>query len=142
MPDAGNLPTREGFTLTVRQGRPASTGEVALRSRELAEAPVIRPRYLSDPQDLTVLLRGVKRIRALMENPAIRRLVSEELLPRAGVTDDAGLIAGIREIASTPHHFIGTCRMGGDEASVVDPRLRVRGLAGLRVADAPIMTRS
>jgi choline dehydrogenase len=139
MPDTGNLPQREGFTLTVRQGRPSSTGEVTLRSRDLAEAPVIRPRYLSDPHDLTVLLRGTKRIRHIMQNPAIRAYVTEELLPGPAVTDDAGLIASIRAISSTTHHFIGTCRMGGDEASVVDPQLRVRGVGGLRVADASIM---
>ena len=141
LPEGGRmLPDREGFTVTVRQGRPASRGEVRLRSADPADPPVIEPRYFSDPGDMPVLMRGVRRLRGVLHNPAVRRLIDHEIMPgQAVVDDDARLAASIREVSNTTHHFIGTCRMGGDPASVVDPQLRVRGVDGLRVIDASVM---
>ncbi len=141
LPEGGwMLPDREGFTVTVRQGRPGSRGEVRLRSADPADPPVIEPRYFSDPGDMPVLMRGTRRLRAILHNPAIRRLIDHEIMPgQAVVDDDARLAASIREVSNTTHHFIGTCRMGGDPASVVDPQLRVRGVDGLRVIDASVM---
>lgn len=141
LPEGGRmLPDREGFTVTVRQGRPASRGEVRLRSADPADPPAIEPRYFSDPGDMPVLMRGTRRLRAILRNPAIRRLIDHEIMPgQAVVDDDVRLAASIREASNTTHHFIGTCRMGGDPASVVDPLLRVRGVDGLRVIDASVM---
>jgi len=141
LPEGGRmLPKREGFTVTVRQGRPASRGEVRLRSAEPSDPPVIEPRYFSDPADLPVLMRGVRRMRTILQNPALARLIDHEIMPGQAVADDDALLAAsIHAVSNTTHHFIGTCRMGGDPASVVDPHLRVRGVDGLRVIDASVM---
>ena len=139
IPRPGQLPEREGFTITVRQGRPDSRGEVRLRSADPAADPVIEPRYFSAPGDMATLIRGVRRIRGVLGHDPIRSLIEREIEPGPDADDDVTLERSIRAVAGTTHHFIGTCRMGGDEASVVDPRLRVRGLAGLRVADASVM---
>ncbi len=141
LPDPGRmLPSREGFTVTIRQGRPGSRAALRLRSADPAEAPIIQPRYFSDPSDMAVLKRGVHRLRRILFNPALDRFIDHEIEPgQAAVDDDAMLEASIRALSNSTHHFIGTCRMGGDPYSVVDPQLRVRGLAGLRVIDAAIM---
>ena len=139
VPAPGKLPDREGFTVTVRQGRPGSRGTVRLASADPTTAPLIDPNYFSDPDDLVVLMRGIRRIRGVMRHDPIASLISAEIPEGIDYGDDDALVEAIRNVASTTHHFIGTCRMGGDEASVVDPELRVRGLAGLRVVDASIM---
>ena len=140
LPEGGRmLPDREGFTATVRQGRPASRGEVRLRSADPAAAPLIAPRYFSDPADLRVLMRGIRRLRPIFANPIMRALIEKEIMPGQDVVDDdESLAASIRAVSNTTHHFVGTCRMGGDPESVVDPELRVRGIAGLRIADASV----
>ena len=139
-PPGKMLPEREGFTITVRQGRPASRGEVTLRSADTAAAPIIAPRYFSDPDDMVVLMRGIRRLRTIIAQPALQHYIDFEIEPGQAVVDDDVLLAqSIRELSNTTHHFIGTCRMGADAASVVDPQLRVRGLHGLRVIDASIM---
>jgi choline dehydrogenase len=133
------LPRREGFTVVVNQGRPHSRGTVRLRSADPADPPVIAPRYLSDRRDLDVLMRATRQMRALMRDAELRRVISEEIAPGEAAEDDAVLEADIRARASNAFHPAGTCRMGGDAEAVVDPRLRLRGIAGLRVADASIM---
>ena len=141
LPDPGRmLPSREGFTVTLRQGRPSSRGEMRLRSADPADAPLIMPRYFSDTSDMDVLKRGVRRLRRILFNPALAKLIAHEIEPgQAVVDDDAALEASIRALSNTTHHFIGTCRMGSDPEAVVDPALRVRGATGLRVIDASIM---
>lgn len=139
IPKRGRLPKREGFAITVRQGRPLSHGTVRLRSTDPSVAPEIRPRYFSDPGDLPVLVRGVQRIRKVLLGARMAQYVEQEFEPGRAADTEAGLIESIRELSNTTHHFVGTCRMGGDPASVVDPALRVRGVEGLRVADASIM---
>jgi len=139
-PPGKMLPDREGFTVTVRQGRPASRGELRLRSADPTDAPIIEPRYFSDPSDMPTLMRGIRRLRGILRNEALQSLVDHELMPGQSVVDDDQALAdSIREHANTTHHFIGTCRMGADAGSVVDPELRVRGVGGLRVIDASIM---
>ncbi len=133
------LPRREGFTLVVNQGRPHSRGTVRLRSPDPAAPPVIAPRYLHDRRDLALLMRAARQMRDLMRDGELRRVISKELAPGAAADSDAGLEADIRARASNAFHPVGTCRMGGDAESVVDPKLRLRGIAGLRVADASIM---
>jgi choline dehydrogenase len=100
---------------------------------------VIAPRYLSEPGDLRVLMQGARQMRALMQDATLRRVISAEMAPGDAVADDAGLEADIRARSSNAFHPVGTCRMGGDAEAVVDPRLRLRGIAGLRVADASVM---
>jgi choline dehydrogenase len=141
LPDPGRmLPSREGFTVTIRQGRPGSVGEIRLRSADPGAAPMIMPRYFSDPGDMPVLMRGVRRLRRVFAQPAIAGLIDHEIEPGQAVVDDnAALEASIRALSNTTHHFIGTCRMGSDSEAVVDPQLRVRGVSGLRVIDASIM---
>jgi choline dehydrogenase len=139
-PPGKMLPDREGFTVTVRQGRPASRGEMRLRSGNPGDAPIIAPRYFSDPSDMPTLMRGIRRLRRILQNDALQCLVDHELMPgQSVVDDDLALADSIREHSNTTHHFIGTCRMGSDDGSVVDPELRVRGVSGLRVIDASIM---
>ncbi|MDH0344266.1 GMC oxidoreductase, partial [Chromobacterium haemolyticum] len=85
-------------------------------------------------------LRGVKLARRILRAPSMRRLIAEELLPSpAEHADDARLEQHIRQFAKTVYHPAGTCRMGGDADAVVDPRLRVKGVTGLRVCDASVM---
>ena len=140
LPEGGRmLPDREGFTVTVRQGRPSSRGEVQLASADPVAAPRIAPRYFSDPNDMRVLMRGIRRMRPIFANPIMRALIAHEIMPGQDVVDDdARLAASIRAVSNTTHHFVGTCRMGGDPDSVVDPELRVRGVENLRIADASI----
>jgi len=82
----------------------------------------------------------VRRLRRILFNPALGRLIDHEIEPGQSVVDnDTALEASIRALSNTTHHFIGTCRMGADPEAVVDPQLRVRGITGLRVIDASIM---
>lgn len=141
LPPPGHmLPDREGFTITIRQGRPASRGELQLRSKNPADTLKIMPRYFSDPTDMPVLMRGTRKLRLILADPHIAKFIDHEIEPGPTIADnDEALARSIRELSNTTHHFIGTCRMGGDQNSVVDPQLRVRGLTNLRVIDASIM---
>ncbi len=128
-----------GLTLHVCALLPKSRGAISLDSADPLAPPRIRANYLSDPDDLRVLLAGLKLARRLTEAPALARFIARETLPGAGVRSDADLIADIRARAETIYHPVGTCRMGSDPGAVVDPEGRVRGVTGLRVADAAIM---
>lgn len=133
------LPKRHGFSLTIYQGTPYSRGEVRLRSANPADAPMIFPNYLKDRRDVDILIKGIQRMREAMRQPAIRKFIEAEIQPGDHVTDDAALEADIRSTIGTSHHQSGTCAMGGQPTSVVDPQLRVRGVEGLRIADTSIM---
>lgn len=118
--------------------KPKSRGTVRLASNEVDTAPLIDPRFLSEAEDLEVLAKGVEAARAILKQPALARYVHRSLSPPEMPGRD-GLIAAIRARAETIYHPTGTCRMGADRGSVVDERLKVRGIVGLRVADAAIM---
>ena len=118
--------------------QPASRGTVTLRSADPFDAPVIDPHYLSAESDLTVLERGVDLSRDLVNTGAFDDLRGEEAAPGASLSRTE-LREYIRAHCSTVWHVSGTCKMGGDEMAVVDPELRVRGVDGLRVADASVM---
>jgi choline dehydrogenase len=133
------FPERHGFTVMVGSGRPLSRGHVLLRSSDPTAHPRIFPEYFSEPEDLRALARSVRRMRDMMREPAIRDLIETELAPGPIATDQAAIEEDIRARAATYFHPSGTCRMGNDPTAVVDPRLRVIGLEGLRVADASIM---
>ncbi|EQB14326.1 GMC family oxidoreductase [Novosphingobium lindaniclasticum] len=126
-----------GFMTSGYQLRPESRGEVALADANASSAPKIRLNHLCSEIDRRVTLAGVKQLRALLQAVPMAPFVSEsEPGPDA---EDEELMAYIRERTGTGHHLAGSCRMGTGPDAVVDPRLRVHGLAGLRVVDASIM---
>ncbi len=133
------FPERHGFTVMVGSGRPLSRGHILLRSRDPTAHPRIFPEYFSELEDLRALARSVQRIREMMRGPALRDLIEAELVPGAIENEQGTIEEDIRARAATFFHPSGTCRMGSDPTAVVDPRLRVVGLQGLRVADASIM---
>jgi choline dehydrogenase len=126
-------------TITVSLVRPASRGSVRLRSANFSDKPVIRANYLADPRDVTALLEGLKLARTLGRSTAYEALRAEELEPGPGVVSESDLTAFIRRAVDTIYHPAGTCRMGTDRGAVVDARLCVRCVEGLRIADASVM---
>ncbi len=128
-----------GFFANICQMRPESRGRISLASADPVAAPRIDPNYLSAPRDRRVLAAGVRILRGLFAQPAFDNWRGAELMPGAGVETDAQIASWIAEKADTVFHPVGTCRMGADAESVVDERLAVRGVAGLRVVDASVM---
>jgi choline dehydrogenase len=118
--------------------RPESRGQITLRSPDPFDDPVIDPRYLNRDDDLDVLLEGLKLARDIARAEPFDEYRGAEIMPGDADNDEA-LIDHIRETAITIGHPVGTCQMGNDEMAVVDDRLRVRGLEGLRVVDASVM---
>lgn len=137
----GKLDKFPGLTCAPCQLRPESRGEIRLRTASPWEAPVIVPNYLSSPVDQQALVTGIRISRNILAQPALADIVRGEVLPGEGVETDAEILASAMGTAESVYHPVGTCRMGSDSVSVVDPRLRVRGVVGLRVADASIMPR-
>lgn len=129
-----------GFSCHVCQLHPQSRGTVFLKDADPLSAPGIDPAFLSHPGDLDVLTKGAKMTREILRAPAMSRHLGNEFFLPSDL-DDAGWHAHIRARADTIYHPIGTCRMGSDNESVVDTKLRVRGLDGLRVVDASVMPR-
>jgi choline dehydrogenase-like flavoprotein len=127
-----------GMSLHVCALRPKSRGEVRLAGADIALAPIIDPNFLSDPEDLETLVRGAEIVQTILAQPALAPYGGRHIYG-TGRDDPARLRELIRQRADTIYHPVGTCRMGADERSVVDPQLRVRGVEGLRVADASIM---
>lgn len=134
----GGLKPVPGVCASICGLRPASTGSVHIKSAAMDDAPILRTNYLVDGEDAAFQIRAVRRLREIFKQPAIGSFIEQETLPGATVTDDEALLAFIRETGDSVHHPIGTCRMGVQEDSVVDPSLRVYGIDGLRVADASI----
>jgi choline dehydrogenase len=123
--------------------QPRSAGALRLRSPDPLQAPVIDPAYLTDPEgeDLRLLTAGVKLARELLRTRALGPYVGAPIQPEDLDLDDRGMADFVRRKAETMYHPVGTCRMGVDPLAVVDPALRVHGVAGLRVADASVMPR-
>ena len=130
-----------GFTLHACVLRPCSRGRLRLRSLRPQDPPKLEANYLSDPRDLDTLLEGIALCRAIAHAPPLEPFRGREIFPGEGVTTPHDLEEVVRRKAETIYHPVGTCRMGLDPASVVDPELRVRGTQGLRVVDASIMPR-
>ncbi|HTV58324.1 MAG TPA: choline dehydrogenase [Verrucomicrobiae bacterium] len=120
---------------------PESRGEIALRSPRADEAPLIRANYLSTDADLRVIVEGVKLSRELAHTRAFGEYRGEELHPGISAQTDEEIGEFVRREAETLYHPAGTCKMGRDEDAVVDDKLRVRGIDGLRVVDASVMPR-
>ena len=128
-----------GFTSTVCQLRPESRGTVLIKSPDPGAPPAIRPNYLAAELDRATNIAGLRLARRIAAQPAIKPYIAEEYLPGEAVESDAELLAYIRENGGTIFHPVGTCKMGSDPLAVVDERLRVHGVEGLRVADCAIM---
>ena len=128
-----------GMTLHICGLLPKSRGEIGLASADPTAPPRIVAKYLDHPDDMDTLLKGLKIGRRIIAALALSPHVKAELLPGPKIQSDTDLIADIRARAETIYHPVGTCRMGQDAASVVDPEARVRGIDGLRVVDASIM---
>ncbi len=128
-----------GMTVSTCQLRPESRGSITLASPDPFQKALIHANYLATENDRRCMIEGLRLIRRVMAQPAIAPLVIGEYLPGEAANTDEALLAHIRATSSTIFHPAGTCRMGGDAESVVDPQLRVRGIEGLRVADASIM---
>jgi len=129
----------DALTASVCNIRPRSRGEVTLTSPDPTAAPAIRPNYLSDPADREVALEAVALTRRICAAPAFASFGAQEYRPGAEVTDPVALLAAIGRISTTIFHPVGTCRMGVDDDAAVDGSLKVRGVQGLRVADASVM---
>jgi choline dehydrogenase len=128
-----------GFTTSASPCRPTSRGVLEIRSSDPTEPPRIQPNYLTTENDVAELLAGAKFLRRLAATPALRNLIEGELKPGPGAQSDEDFIADIRARAYSVFHPCGSCGMGPDPArAVVDPRLKVHGLEGLRVVDAAI----
>ncbi|MFO1303218.1 MAG: GMC family oxidoreductase N-terminal domain-containing protein [Burkholderiales bacterium] len=128
-----------GFLLSAQPCRPASRGEIAIRSTDPAEPPRIMPHSLDDARDLDDLVEGARFLRRLAAAPSLAGVIESEMQPGSSVTGDDAIAEDVRKRASSVFHPVSTCRMGTDpRASVVDARLRVHGLDGLRVVDASV----
>lgn len=127
------------FTASVCNLRPASRGQVSIRSADPLAAPLIQPRYLSAEEDLRVAADAIRLTRRLVAAPALAAYRPEEYLPGPAYQSEEELRQAAGAIGTTIFHPSGTCRMGQDAYAVVDARLRVHGIPGLRVADASIM---
>ncbi|CAN5515478.1 choline dehydrogenase [soil metagenome] len=127
-----------GFTFGVTTLQPKSRGTVHIQSTDPLQQASMDPRYLSHEDDARLFVEGMRISRGIATMPAMRPLVVRETRPGPGVVDDADMLAYIRETLQTSWHMVGTCKMGVDEMAVVDPQLRVHGIAGLRVIDSSI----
>jgi choline dehydrogenase len=133
------LHTFSGVTASVCQLRPESRGTIAIASADPAAHPRIVSNYLAVEADRRVLLDGMRLVRRVTGQAPFARVVVREHLPGPQAASDEELMAYARAYATTVFHPCGTCKMGGDPRAVVDARLKVHGLEGLRVADASIM---
>jgi choline dehydrogenase len=127
------------FTASVCNLRPTSRGSIRITSPDAREAPAIKPNYLATEEDRRVAIAAIRLTRRICAAPALARFAPEEFKPGLAFQSDAELAKAAGDIATTIFHPVGTCRMGQDEGAVVDDRLRVHGIASLRVVDASIM---
>ena len=127
------------FTSSVCQLRPHSRGVIEIKSKDPLEYPAIHPNYLSDERDLAVAVDAIKVARKIAEAPALASQIIDEYVPGREYQTDEELLDAARKFSQTIYHPTSTCKMGHDELAVVDDRLRVHGVEGLRVVDASIM---
>ncbi len=141
-PDSkGNLKPRPGTTATVCYLRPESRGSVHITSADPTDYPAIRANYLDTAGDREAMVAALRRVRDIFRAPALEGCLGKEFAPGEQTRSDEEILAYIRAEAESVYHPVGTCKMGSDEMAVVDDRLRVRHVDGLRVADVSIMPR-
>jgi len=128
-----------GFSASVCQLRPESRGSLRIRSADPTAPPEIRINYLATETDRNAFVEGIKILRRILAAPALKSFVVEEVEPGPKISSDEEILDFCRQRGSTVYHPTSTCRMGNDPLAVVDQRLRVRGIEGLRVVDASIM---
>ena len=129
------------FTASVLQLRPESTGSIMLKTSDPDDYPAIHPNYLATRTDCDTIVAGLRMTRDICRQEPVKSLITEEYSPGKDVESDDydAMLNWARDTATTIYHPTGTCKMGDDAMAVVDARLRVHGIAGLRVADASIM---
>lgn len=139
--DARSVPRRHGYMGLIQLLRPKSSGSVRLASNRPEDKPVIDPNFFADPYDMQTLIAGFRACRHIFAQPALGAMTGAEIEPGAQHQSDAEIDAALRKIVNTAYHPTGTCKMGpdSDPMAVVDNRLRVRGVSGLRVVDASVM---
>jgi choline dehydrogenase len=137
----GHLETHPGISVGCWQMRPKSRGTVHIKSADITVSPEIAPGYLTHPDDMAIFLEGFKFGRKLFSYSPLAEFAVKETVPGLEYNDDEALTRYARTNGSTVYHAVGTCAMGKDEQSVVDPTLRVRGIRRLRIVDASIMPR-
>ena len=135
----GRLEREPGMTIAVCLARPDSRGTIMARSADPLERPAIRPSYLSATSDVGVLLAGIEHGRRIFGEPALRQYSAAETMPGPDKRSVEALNEFVHRDGTNLHHPVGTCRMGEDPMAVVDLRLRIRGVGGLRVIDASVM---
>jgi choline dehydrogenase len=128
-----------GFSASVCQLRPESRGSLRIKSADPAVPPAIRINYLATETDRTAFVEGIKMLRRILAAPALKPFVVDEVDPGPKIASDEEILSFCRQRGTTVYHPTSTCRMGNDPLAVVDQRLRVRGIEGLRVVDASIM---
>jgi choline dehydrogenase len=139
-PRGPRISRQSGVTCYAHPMRPESKGHVHVTSPDPRRPPAITFNFLSSPVDGELTVRAIRIARAIMAAPALTALQVTEIAPGPERDTDAAILDWVRQAAETTYHPVGTCRMGPDPATaVVDARLRVHGIAGLRVADASIM---
>lgn len=132
------LDPNSGFTIGVMGLKPKSRGYVHIDSADPFAYPKIDPRYLEEPEDAQVLLKGIKAVREITGKTPLADLIVEETRPGKDIVTDDEIASYIRETTQTTWHIVGSCRMGTDDKAVVDPELRVHGIEGLRVVDSSV----
>ena len=133
------LHSYSGFTTSVWQCHPESRGTVRIKSTDPSADPLIKTNYLSTQRDCDVMVEGVKTVREIFDQPAFKNRWSREVIPGEAVRTDAQILEAARKGATTVYHLVGTCRMGSDANSVVNPSLQVNGVEGLWTIDASVM---
>ena len=130
-----------GMSLGPCQLRPESRGTVHIRSDDHRDRPVIKPNFLKEELDRETHVAGLKIARDILERPALDAYRDVEFVPGPDCRTDDELLDHARRVGGTVYHPVGTCKMGNDPMAVVDDRLRVQGIGGLRIVDASIMPR-
>jgi len=133
------FPVGHGYAISPVSLYPKARGTLRLASPDPSAAPLIDPRLLSEPGETDCLVRALRIARKVFASPPFAKYHGVEVAPGPATESDEALDAYIRATGYTVHHPVGTCRMGSDEGAVVDPQLRLNGIAGLRVADASVM---
>jgi choline dehydrogenase-like flavoprotein len=133
------LDREPGMTIGVTQLRPESRGTIHIKSPDPQTPPAIRPNFLAAPTDQESIIGGMRIARSIVEQPAMDRYRAHELNPGSRVRSDEEWLDFARRTGQTIYHPVGTCRMGQGPDAVVDPTLKVHGIAGLRIADASVM---
>jgi choline dehydrogenase len=138
-PKGPRISAQSGMTCYAHPMRPESRGSIHVTAADPRQAPAIRFNFLSSPVDAELTVRAIRIARAIMTAPAMAKLQVREIAPGPDRVKDDEIIDWVKRAGETTYHPVGTCKMGGDPMAVVDARLRVHGIAGLRVADASVM---